>query len=208
MNKNRLVALLTPIFLSSTIGLAQKVQKDSQTTVDPRDGQSYPIVQLGGLYWFAANLNFETQGSDCYEDDLIKCGDWGRLYPLEEIHTACPEGWRLPSTEDWDILKEIIEENGVQALYKPDHWKNNEEASNSSGLSLVPSGFKHKRKFQLQYINSTIWFNENTNQGSHWHFHTDGNNNADPFYFHTHDGEVFVRKFAIRCVCENAYLPE
>ncbi|MEZ4891651.1 MAG: FISUMP domain-containing protein [Saprospiraceae bacterium] len=98
-----------------------------------------------------------------------------RLYPITGIlEMFGPEGWRVPNKTDWKILEEIIDKDGIQALYLGQNWKSNEEASNSSGLSLVPSGFKHKKKFLHQYLNSTIWFDDSTAEGSNWHLHTDG----------------------------------
>ncbi len=169
---------------------------------DQRDDQVYPIVKLENIYWFAANLNFNSENSDCYQDEKIKCGDWGRLYPIEEMEKVCPNGWRIPNKDDWMVLKRIIDQDGTQALYQGKNWTQNEAASNSSGLSLVPSGFKHKKKFFHQYLNSTIWFDDPSDEKSNWHFHTDGKNNEEAYYFHTHGKEVYVRKFAIRCVCD------
>jgi hypothetical protein len=85
----------------------------------------------------------------------------------------------------------------------PDGWTGNGSASNSSGLSLVPSGFKQKKHLMLQNINGSFWFNDPSDSGSHWHLHIDGNNNVEPYFFHNHEEEVFYRYFAIRCVCEH-----
>ena len=205
MKKSSLLSLL--IFSALVIPCAGIfLVNDPETTqkvfIDPRDSQSYPIIKLNETYWMAANLNYHSDYSDCYSDEQIACGDWGRLYPIEEIYYICPEGWRLPNRGDWNTLKSIIDTGGVHALYNGMNWKNNDSASNSSGLSLVPSGFQHKKDFLFQYINSTIWFNDSTAEGSNWHFHTDGNNNEAPYYYHTHNDEVYVRKFAVRCVCD------
>ena len=192
--------------LITTCAAILPLNQDSEireTFVDPRDGQIYTVVKLGNMYWFASNLNYQSLKSECYEDEQISCGEWGRLYPITEFRSVCPDGWRIPNKTDWKILEEIIDREGVHALYQGQNWKNNEKASNSTGLSLVPSGFKHKKKFLYQYLNSTIWFNDSTQEGSNWHFHTDGQNNAEDYYFHTHEKEVYFRKFAVRCVCEN-----
>jgi uncharacterized protein (TIGR02145 family) len=182
--------------------MPKSTSNEPEVYIDVRDSQSYPIVKLENTYWLAANLNFKTENSDCFEDEHVNCGEWGRLYPINEIHDVCPDGWRLPNYNDWLVLKRIIDKEGVSALCDGRNWKNNENASNASGLSLVPSGFKHKKKFLHQYLNSSIWFDHSDEDGSNWHFHTDGKNNEQTYYFHTHEGEVYVRKFAVRCVCE------
>ena len=205
MNRSLKYFILTGIVFTTCAAFLTLDQNSEvrKTFVDPRDGQTYPVVKLGNIYWFASNLNYNSIKSECYEDKQISCGEWGRLYPITEFRNVCPDGWRLPNKTDWKILEEIIAKEGVHALYLGHNWKNNEDASNSTGLSLVPSGFKHKKKFLHQYLNSTIWFNDITKEGSNWHFHTDGKNNVEEYYFHTHEEEVYDRKFAVRCVCES-----
>jgi uncharacterized protein (TIGR02145 family) len=108
----------------------------------------------------------------------------------------------VPNLDDWKPLQELIDSLGVQSLMDSTKWKGNSDASNSSGLSLHPSGFSQKKDFILQYINSSIWFKDTNDTTSHWHLHIDGHNNDDVYYFHTHDNEVFIRRFAVRCVCD------
>jgi Fibrobacter succinogenes major domain (Fib_succ_major) len=62
---------------------------------DPRDLQRYPLSELGGLQWFAINLNYEVSNSWCYDDSPSNCETYGRLYTQEAI--SCPVGWRVPT---------------------------------------------------------------------------------------------------------------
>jgi uncharacterized protein (TIGR02145 family) len=92
---------------------------------DERDGKKYVYVTIGTQVWMAENLNYETEGSRCYgdetgDDSLNNCATYGRLYKWSEALEICPEGWHLPSSEDWDILKKyIIDENKDSPLYNP-----------------------------------------------------------------------------------------
>lgn len=179
---------------------------DSDSTgvfVDPRDSQSYKTVLIGNRWWFAENLNFETKTSVVYGDEKIAHGQWGRFYHYNEMQFVCPKGWRIPNLEDWKTLKKIIDTENIYALMDSSYWVKNDSANNSSGLSLQPHGFIHKRKFFGQFINSTIWFKDTVDTTTHWHLHVDGDNNEYPYYFHDHGDELFKRRFAVRCVCDD-----
>ena len=75
-----------------------------QSVIDPRDGQTYPVVRLAGRSWLARNLDFKTAASWCYNNDQSQCTDFGRLYSLEAAQIACLPGWELPSEADWLVL--------------------------------------------------------------------------------------------------------
>jgi len=74
---------------------------------DPRDGQTYKWVILrDGKKWMAENLNYERYESYCYDDNPENCKEYGRLYTWDAAMGACPEGWRLPSYDEWKGMTE------------------------------------------------------------------------------------------------------
>jgi len=82
-----------------------KPDPEPNMLVDERDGQEYKIFESGdGSWWMGQNLNFATPGSWCYDLDDENCADWGRLYTWKEAMEVCPEGWHLPSDEEWSAL--------------------------------------------------------------------------------------------------------
>lgn len=101
-----------------------KVDWPTDSIIDDRDGQKYKIVKIDRLWWFAQNLNYETENSHCYNDSTKYCDKYGRLYTWaaavgkseEEcgerhvcnlslpVQGVCPSGWHVPSNYEWNDL--------------------------------------------------------------------------------------------------------
>lgn len=86
--------------------------------VDERDGQSYGWVRYGDTDWMTTNYKYDT-GSSCavylngdeYQTALTNAENlaaYGRLYDQQGALDACPEGWRLPTDEDWQKLEKHL----------------------------------------------------------------------------------------------------
>lgn len=79
-----------------------------ETFVDSRDNKSYKVKEINGVNWFVENLDFVMEeGSMCYDRDDENCKAYGRLYTQQAAMTACPEGSRLATDEDWKALEDF-----------------------------------------------------------------------------------------------------
>jgi uncharacterized protein (TIGR02145 family) len=109
--------------------------------IDPRDGRKYKTVKIGVQTWMAENLNYAAAGSKCYNDSSDYCKKYGKLYDWKTAMRACPNGWHLPSEDEWEILIDYVgTENVATKLKEKDSWSENGYGTNDYGFSALPSG--------------------------------------------------------------------
>ena len=150
----------------------------STSLTDARDGQSYNIVSIGNLSWFAENLNYESPDSWCYEDDPSLGEIYGRLYTWDVSPSACPAGWRLPTDEEWKILEGTVDSQyGVgdpewdrvdwyrgkdagAALKSQTGWNNN-NGTDLVGFAGLPGGYRNTDGFCDYLGKGAYWWSAN-----------------------------------------------
>ena len=86
------------------------------TFVDERNKKTYRYVAMGDLIWMAENLNFKIEDSWCYDDKNANCKKFGRLYTYDAAMNACPDGWHLPSLNEWKNLFSVVEGKRIDDL--------------------------------------------------------------------------------------------
>jgi uncharacterized protein (TIGR02145 family) len=132
------------IILLSLFSLVALMVACSESFTDPRDGQSYDIVQIGSQTWMAENLNYEVEGSACREGDNRSCSKYGRLYTWEIARTVCPEGWRLPDRADFEKL--IASAGGMdfagEKLKSTSGWFKKGNGSDEFSFNALPAGYR------------------------------------------------------------------
>lgn len=127
---------------------------------DGRDGRIYHYTKAAGLDWMAQNLAYAGEGHSYYDCPVMD-GIFGRYYTWDEAQRACPEGWRLPTNEEFLSFNNAFLKTPVAASAK-ENFKNgagNHMANgyfnatrlwefwpdvtpeNTSGLSLLPLGY-------------------------------------------------------------------
>ncbi|MEX2567946.1 MAG: fibrobacter succinogenes major paralogous domain-containing protein, partial [Cyclobacteriaceae bacterium] len=127
------------------------------------EGNVYRTVKIGEQWWMAENLNvgkfndgtpiepldtsekwvgFDDPGYSWYNHDQETHQNYGKLYNAQTACCSiCPEGWRLPNTDDWRQLSNQLDPFPAGKLKPEKSWtEENIDNTNSSGFSALPAG--------------------------------------------------------------------
>lgn len=139
--------------------------------LDERDDQVYKTIRLGEQTWMAQNLNYadsvKTPGLKgatlCGGGaiDSLTAGDCsvhGRRYTWaaatsEAPQGICPEGWHIPSREEFNALFEFVTlsydpsksyvSDGGKYLKSQNGWGDIGYGDDTYGFSAIPTGYYH-----------------------------------------------------------------
>ena len=123
---------------SQTSSSTEKVPSPAieDTLIDVRDGQIYRTVKIGNLVWMGENLNYKMDKSLCYDNQERYCVVYGRLYTWAAALTACPSGWHLPDSVEWNSLIAASGMSGY-ALMSSFRWNGSDDYL----FSAFPAGY-------------------------------------------------------------------
>lgn len=170
---------------SSSCSAPPESSCDSITLItDSRDNQSYAIVQIGNQCWFAENLRYagslpnvtadstwiQTTGAAwCFYNNNGSNNDlYGKLYNWHAVNTGtiCPKGWHIPTEREWRKLVNFVEASNNFSIGAANSLKDttgwdvfNFDATNSSGFSALPGGFRQSSNgdFVLEESDGFWW---------------------------------------------------
>ena len=137
------------------------------TMTDSRDGKNYSTIKIGDATWMATNLNYETEGSFCYNDDPASCEKHGRLYTFNAAKSACPDGWHLPIAREW---RHFVEATKGQSLKTAEGWESGNGIDDIK-FSVAPAGFRNsKGKYEIQGKRADFWSAsaDGSSKGKYW----------------------------------------
>ena len=143
-------------------GLDGSLKQTGISASDPKvtvGGIDYYYEKIGDREWFRNNLAVTGRGAS-YDNEEITSDIFGRFYNYEEAMTACPEGWRLPTEEDWmsladavgspvtekysvfeDVTAKLLVNAALNGTTILTYWPEVGDVRNSSGLSMIPFGY-------------------------------------------------------------------
>lgn len=145
----------------------------SKGTVVDAQGNAHSTVQIGEQTWMAENLKTELPLSWCFAENQQNCELFGRLYPWYVALEACPDGWHLPTDDDWKQLElhlgmdsteldfSYLRGTGVGGKLKSvsHHWDfYNDGATDETGFSALPGGPRYRLgQYGMVGHNNTWW---------------------------------------------------
>jgi uncharacterized protein (TIGR02145 family) len=159
------------IFLYALILISCSKSELYDELVYDADGNIYHTVHIGDQVWMVENLKTmhyqngdiipliknaqewsqTLEGGYCFygnKDTIIST--YGFLYngyAIVDTRNICPEGWHIPSDSEWQKMIDYLGGDsiagGKMKEESNNHWpKPNTGASNQSGLTLLPGGFR------------------------------------------------------------------
>ncbi|MEC9486234.1 MAG: fibrobacter succinogenes major paralogous domain-containing protein [Prosthecochloris sp.] len=149
-------------------------------------------VTIGDQVWMAANLNVTCfrNGEPITEicdpnqwrhhaspgcctfpgQNTAECGCLYNWYAINDPRGLAPEGWRIPTEEDWQELVDHLggydTAGGSLKQNNRDHWKSpNAGATNHSGFTALPAGMRTLYgDYMYQQTHSYYWTASQLNQ--------------------------------------------
>jgi uncharacterized protein (TIGR02145 family) len=167
------------------------------STMTDRDGNVYKTITIGTQTWMAENLRTTTYNDDkpipnvsdpiawasllsgayCnYKDtsDVDFIATYGRLYNWYAINTGklAPQGWHVPSKAEFTTLINFLGGDAVAGGKLKEtgttHWLSpNTEATNESGFSALPSGYRGSIDYPFQSLTIGTSFWTSTDDGTY-----------------------------------------
>ena len=218
---NRLHSMFVCVLVVFILGAGCK----QEGTVTDIDGNVYRTITIGQQEWMAENLrtaSYSTGSSITnitdmdeweentsegswvyYENDESHDAVYGKLYnwfAVTDTQGLCPEGWHVPSGDEWNILTDYLGGSDTAGCSMKEagtsHWENpNTCANNLSGFTALPGGYHDPSGFVNIGRYGGWWSTDEDNEARAW-FHTLNYDNSALWHL------FMVKKndLSVRCV--------
>jgi len=172
-----------------------------------RNGDAIPNKKKGKSFLGFGDSGWDElkTGAYCnYDNDPKYVQTYGRLYnwyAISDHRNIAPEGWHVPTDEEWQTLIDFLGGNSVAGGKMKErgttHWSSpNKGATNQSKFSSLPSGYRDDNgSFGFIRDRAYYWSATKTNKGNAW---------GISLYFYRSDAghHPFKKQygFSVRCV--------
>jgi len=178
----------------------------SLTVCEDIDENVYETVQIGDQIWMAENLKTThyNDGSEIpnitnnddwnglstgaygdYDNNPTNSETYGRLYnwyTIDDDRGVCPDGWHVPSDEEYTILTDYLggelvaggklKECTEGSCPESEYWySSNIGATNESGFTGLPAGWRNPSYGIYGYVSNygAFWSSTEDGSGSAWY---------------------------------------
>ena len=148
------------------------------TFTDARDGKTYKWVQIGSQMWMSENLAYipyvcmpsdsggiwvlDYYGQNVSEAILTQeYQSFGCLYNWEMANSIAPEGWHLPTKEEWNLLFNYVGGINIAAsklMAAGNYYWSYNTSLNESGFTALPGGDKLTPNFGNSFQGGSALF--------------------------------------------------
>ena len=186
-------------FTTSGTKVKQVYKKVTITMLDDHDWVNVVYSKT----WMKENLKYDTEGSYCYKNTATNCDKYGKLYTWDAAKNACPDGWHLPSKEEWEDLFKSIGGIGSAGTTLKDSLVWN--GMDLYGFSALPGG---------EFISNVSDYRYIGDNGAFWTSDADGKSNAYGVFFATDVNKAVIEVhskndlFSVRCIKDENLVTE
>ena len=188
------------------------------------DGNVYQTIIIGTQVWMAENLkvshyrngdniptghsssywsNLSTGAYAVYNNDVINADTYGYLYnwyAVDDSRNIAPEGWHVPTDDEWQILVDYLGGSSVAGGKMKEtgteHWNSpNTGATNESGFTALPGGYRGLNGSYYGMGFGCFW---SSTEGSSYHAWSRRLSYGNSEVYRNYDGKH--AGFSVRCL--------
>jgi uncharacterized protein (TIGR02145 family) len=191
-------------YKDAVIAVGDTVPCESAYLVVDIDGNKYPTVKIGAQTWMAENLKVTHYRNGEVIDNVKNDLQWGytwsaycdydnnayytapghlyNWYAVDDYRFLAPDGWHVPSDNDWKQLEIFLGMSQPEAGTVG--WRGTNEgskmksaltewdldATNESGFSAVPGGYRNSYgDFLERYLSAYYWSSTSSDSNKAWY---------------------------------------
>jgi uncharacterized protein (TIGR02145 family) len=176
--------------------------------VRDNDGNYYNTVKIGDQIWMAENLrttnyndgtaipyvtdtvdwsNLTTDAYCWFANNTVYKDTYGALYNWYTVNTGklCPAGWHVPTDAEWTVLTDYLGGESVAGGKMKEtgtaHWYSPNNATNESGFTALPGGFRPNNGYFQDIRYNGRWWSSTENSGTNAWYRNINNSGVDVY---------------------------
>ena len=173
-----------------------------ESLADERDGQFYRTMKIGSQHWMAENLKFDYKvngtsygtyintdngtnfgryytwaaamdSAGVYSETSKDCGHGKTCTAAATSRGICPEGWHIPTNNEWDTLYTAI--GSIPYAMQAMGYETWSGATDAYAFSALPAGYYNGGQFYYVGANAYFWSatERNDNTADIWSLEAD-----------------------------------